>query len=264
MVLNISIGQGQPLVHDSFYQSKPHTYFNHIDNQQAEEYLSLPIFHGNGELKFKKNRLEDNPTLFFSFILIFSIILYTIFITPDYFRNLIFIITKQRYLIEGSTTRKMPFLVNNVILDLVFIAVTSLIIFLYQWEKAHFLYAEILLTIGGLYTIQVILSYIAYYVFFGSKYKNLHVANIVNFNRAFSWILVPVSFLIIYGFGNLKDTLFTVLLYFTLGLVVYRMGRTYIQIKKQYSFNALYILLYLCVFELSLYFIFIKEFYWLF
>lgn len=212
---------------------------------------------------YKKNKNEfSNTYTLLGFILLFVIIFFVRLASPEYFRDLILFAINGNYLLANYHKRNNILLINNVLLDIVYIgALTALLFNLFSVNNTYH-FEDILLGFTVFVVTQIILVFIGYNTYFSASVFNIHLTNLLVFNRVMGIILSPAIFITTYLNDNYQDTALTFLLFVVVSIVIFRIFRVYFLIKKSYHFNTIYIILYLCVFEISLYLLFIREFSW--
>jgi hypothetical protein len=202
-----------------------------------------------------------NTHQFFGFLILFILIIFIWLSNPEYFRRLFLSAFNRNFLLNNIYKRNFLQLINNLLLDLVFISiVTALLYRLFATNNFSFINA-----FGGLAVfilLQLGLNSISFRIFFNSPAVNLHVNNLLIFNRLLGLVLTPCVFIAFYLQENLQLISLISLLLFILAVLVFRLFRLFFLIKSSHHFNTIYIILYLCVFEISLYLFFIREFSW--
>ena len=203
-----------------------------------------------------------NTHMFFGFIILFIIIIYIRLVSPEYFRDLFLFAANGNYLLANYHKKNVILLINNILLDFIFIGSISILLYslLNIKHSAHF---ELFFAgVAVFFIAQLIVILIGYNTFFDTSVFNIHISNILIFNRVLGIVLAPTLFIASYLKDSYQFTAFAILLVVVIAIFVFRIFRIYFLIKKSYQFNSIYIILYLCVFEISLYLLFIREFSW--
>lgn len=230
----------------------------------AKEYLSaddadenLVIFHKRHESPF------SNSQVFIGFIVLFAIILFIRLASPEYFRDLFLFAINGNYLLANHHKRNDFLLINNILLDGVFIVILSVLFFNLFSGYIPLRLEELFIGITLFIVAQIVLVFISYRTFFSSAIFNIHLTNLLVFNRVLGIILTPAVFIASYLNDAYQYIFLTILFFLVVLIVVFRVFRVYFLIKRSYDFNSIYIILYLCVFEISLYLLIIREFSWI-
>jgi hypothetical protein len=88
---------------------------------------------------------------------------------------------------------------------------------------------------------------------------NIHMANLFIFNRSLAVLIAPLLFIMFFIEINFQEVFIYLIAFLFISFLVFRTFRIYFQIKKENRFNYLYVFLYLCVSEISVYLIVFKE-----
>ena len=198
------------------------------------------------------------------FLLFFIIIIYIKLASPDYLNTIYQYIMSGSFFLNEIDKSKSGYSLNNTLLDILFVLVLSIFFYEYLWDPYQLFYIEILIGVTVFYFFQVAVSFIFHYIFFATDHRNIHLLNLVLFNRSLAIAITPIIFIGTYINDPYKEYLSYFILLFIMIVYLYRIFRIFSQLKMLHSFNYLYIILYLCVFELSLYFIFIRQIRWFF
>lgn len=212
----------------------------------------------------KVKLFEETPYLYWLFILLFIAVLYLKFSNPENFTATFKYMLNGRFFMDEISKAKSSYSINSAILDLLFVAILAMLFFARLWADYHYFYIEIAGVVLGVYLIQIAMVIIGHTIFFGTEQKNLHLQNILIFNRGLAIIMVPLLFIAVFSKIEIRNLLLTSGGFLIGFIYVFRFFRILFQLKREYTFSYLYIFLYLCIFELSLYFVFIKEIKWLF
>lgn len=212
--------------------------------------------------EYKEPDLKSSSMLFIGFVLLFSILIYIKIASPEYLK------LQFQYFINGKAfltdldKSKQGFLLNNILLDFLFVAIISVYLFEYLWIKFHYLYIEVFIVVFLFYFGSSIINSISFYIFYGDEQKNIHLRNVLLSNRMMAVVLLPIVFVSLYSSRILHDFLSLAIIILLSVFFLYRLMRIFNQLKYLFSFNYIYNFLYLCVFEISLYIVFFKQIGW--
>ncbi|MEA3497399.1 MAG: DUF4271 domain-containing protein [Bacteroidota bacterium] len=236
--------------------------FNFGNHSLDAKNIQKRNFNNGKQLKFIEKALSDNTLLFYAFIMLFIIIIFIRTASSEYYDDLYKSIFSKEYLIREYKRKHSTFLINNILLDIVFIIILSIFFFEFLWNEYHYLYAEILLWITGFFISQIIIVSTFYKLMYGTKYNNFHLMTVSRFNRILAIILTPIVFVSTYLKEPYQGYFSQFIILVLIIAISFRTVRIFFQIKKVFTFSSLYIFLYLCTFEISLYILFFKETGW--
>jgi hypothetical protein len=215
----------------------------------------------------KISQMRDNDLRYrnYPFILFMGVTLILMFIktsAPDYYRELLSNFSKPNYILDSYPVRRVLFRISNVFTDISELAIISLLIFkIYNdYSDTYVAFYKIVIITGGFFLIRIIIIYPFYYIFFGRNKINVHSSNIFIFNRIMFIFLLPIIFISIYSFRPYQNIFQWISLIIILSFFLYRTLRIFFQIKNTNNYNIFYIFLYICIFEISPFFVLIKEF----
>jgi len=205
--------------------------------------------------------VRNNTVLFFILIFLLSIILFIVISSPEYTKDVFLSVFTFRYFLNVFHKKKYTLLINNVLLDITFLVV----IFLFVFINSNTLFFEIViekavLIIMASYAVILVALYIFYHIFFGNDFHNLHVRNTLIHNRISAIMITPLLFISFYLDSEFRFATLDIIAIILLLTFVWRTIRIFRLLKNTSNFNSIYILLYLCVFEISPYLIIYKEF----
>jgi hypothetical protein len=207
---------------------------------------------------YRPNQNEYKTHLYFVFIFFFFILIIIRLSSPDYFSDLFLSLFKKNYLFSRIQKSKFNISINSIFLDIIFIAVLSFFLFQYLYTRFEL---EYYLVLGGLLLftfIQMLIILISYYLFFGTGNVNVHLTNLIISNRIIGIIFAPLLFIITYLNQAYQPIGLNILLGIFVLIIFIRIYRIINQLKIIYNFNFLFIILYICTFELSVYFVCFK------
>ena len=223
-------------------------------NQEKELSENFPV-------RLRKQDVRDHFAFFLYFILIVSAILLIFLSGSEYIRDLFMSVFSIKYFLSVFHKKKYTLLINNILLDVIFLSLIFIMLFNYSVSaEIKPVLEELVLLILLFHFSIVIVLFVFVPVFFGGSKANLHLKSVLLFNRAFSVVAAPVLFIAFYiePEFSLYILLFIVILY--LLLFIFRLFRIYFLLKKTSTYSFIYILLYLCVFEICPYIAIYKEF----
>jgi hypothetical protein len=229
-----------------------------LDLKRFQAFTSLEE---NSIYTLRKDDLKYKTYLYFAFIFIFFILVYIKLSSPDYLEDLFTGFLKKGHLISGYSKQKSGIGINNILLDVLFLAIISIFFYELFWENFKISYLFIVYALLFFVLFQSGLVFISYRIFFGQQNFNVHLSNIFTFNRVLGIIVTPVMFIITYLDHDYKQIALRVLLLLLASFLIIRLYRIFLQIKNLLNYSFLYIFIYICVFEISLYFILIKVFF---
>ncbi len=256
----IPLSKSNPL--DSISHHKAHQWYLPKDYDQYKQYISVTGNHPQTTIQVRNISLRNNILLLSGILLMLLIWALLIRFSFDKLINIFRLTRVGSELVTFSTKPESTFSFIHLIFDILFISAFSLLIYFFLYPE--YLYIEIWVRVLGLILLQLLVIRIAYYIFFGDRLKNMHLFSLLYSHRTIGIFLVPLLFFIFYLPENLGLIVAKAGLIFIALILIYRFFVLLNQLKKQYAFNFLYILLYLCVFEISLILIIIKEFSWIF
>ena len=201
---------------------------------------------------------EYKTPLYFTFIFFFFILIIIKLSSPEYFPDLFSSLFKKNYLLSRISKSKFNISINNILLDFIFFSVLSF--FLYQYLYSDY-QIEYYLIFGGLLTftiIQFLIITIAYKLFFGTGNVNIHLTNLVISNRIIGVIFAPLLFIITYLQRIYQPIGLNILLFSLVLIIIIRIYRILYQLKFMYNYSFSFIIIYICTFELSVYFVCFK------
>jgi len=207
------------------------------------------------------DRLDQNLTktnLYFAFIFFFFLLIIIKLTTPDYFTDLFSCLFKKNYLFAKSPKTKFNISINSIIIDFITLCVVSYFFYQYLYTKYEIQYYLIFGSILAFTVIQILIILFSYNLFFGSGNINIHITNLLISNRIIGIIFTPSLFVITY-LNPVYQTIGLYILFFILIIILLvRIYRILNQLKIIYNFSFLFIFLYICTFELSIYFLCFK------
>jgi hypothetical protein len=198
--------------------------------------------------------------ILFAFLVIFIIIAYFKVVKSGFMNELLFSVQKEEYIITELHRQKRASFYSKFFLDLVFIILVSVFITKFFHGSIRYNFRMILFGVLVVFFFQFVVISIFYKIFFGSRTFNIHLINLLVFNRFLAIFLSPLVFLMLYVPEPYSLYISMIIIILSLITLLIRTFRIFIQLKRVSSFNFLYIILYICVFEISLYFVIIKEF----
>ncbi|NLJ07866.1 MAG: DUF4271 domain-containing protein [Sphingobacteriales bacterium] len=200
--------------------------------------------------------------LFFALIFMLLIVLLIRILNPDYFLNIFRNTYSTTSFLDNLSKKEAQsfLLINNIILDIIFIFSLSLFFLKLSEIRSVMGYWQIFRIITLLYLVQIMIIRIFYRVFFKRGTENVHLSQILTFNRMAGVLLIPFLILIYFASPPINKFAFEIIKVFLIVMILFRLIKNYFIIKKINLSNLFYVLLYLCVFEISLYFAIIKEF----
>jgi hypothetical protein len=209
-------------------------------------------------LSNKPNQNELKTVLYFAFIFFFIILLIIKFSSPEYFPDLFSSLFKKNHLLSRITKTRFSISINSILLDFIYLFVVSFFFYLYLYSFARIEYYLIFAGLLGFTIIQFILINISYRLFFGSGSVNIHLTNILITNRITGIIFAPLLFIITYIHQNYQASGLNILLFLFVSIIIIRIYRILNQLKFIYDYSFSYIIIYICTFELSVYFLCFK------
>ena len=212
-----------------------------------------------GKTVILKNNYRKNIEL--HFIVIFLLIVGVIYIklsSPGFFNELTQLLLKRNYLIANYNQQKINLLLNNIILDLIYVVSISYFLYFFTFDFETINFFIFILAILIFYLLQIGLVGVLFSLFFNNS-MNIHMANLFIFNRSLAVLIAPLIFIIFFIETNHQKVFIYLIATLFISFLVFRTFRIYFQIKKENRFNYLYVFLYLCVSEISVYLIVFKE-----
>ena len=209
-------------------------------------------------LSYRPNQHEFKTPLYFIFIFFFIILLIIKFSSPEYFADLFSSLFKKNYLLSRITKSKFNISINSILLDFIFISVLSFFFYLYLYSIAQI---EYYLIFGGILTftiIQYVIILISYNLFFGSGNINIHLTNLVISNRIVGIIFAPFLFILTFVQQIYQPIGLNILLCSLVLIILIRIYRILHQLNFIYNYSFSFIIIYICTFELSVYFVCFK------
>jgi hypothetical protein len=209
-------------------------------------------------LTYRPNQNEFKTALYFAFIFFFFILLIIKFSSPEYFPDLFASFFKKNYLISRITKSKFNISINSILLDIIFISVLSFFFYMYLNSITQIEYYLIFAGVSAFSILQFLIISISYKLFFGAGIINIHLTNILISNRIIGVILAPFLFIITYLQNIYQPIGLNLLLLFLIGIILIRIYRILNQLKFIHNSGFSYIIIYICTFELSVYFVCFK------
>lgn len=209
-------------------------------------------------LPYRPNQNEFKTYLFFAFIFAFFILLLIKLSSADYFSDLFTSFFKKNYFFSKNQKSKFNISFNSIFLDVIFFITISYFFFQYLYTRFEL---EYYLILGGLIfftSFQLLIILFSYKLFFGSGNINVHLSNFVLSNRIIGIIFTPLLFIITYLDRAFQPIGLNILLFTLISIILVRIYRIFDQLKIIYNFSFLFIFLYICTFELSIYFVCFK------
>jgi len=207
----------------------------------------------SGNLKFMTYPYLLFLTVLFLLILIKNVV-------PDYFKDLFSGFTNPESLLANLSQRKISQRISNIIIDFSKLAIISLLLYEYLINYFEIKYINIIFVLGGFTIIKSILSYPFYYIFFGKNKIHIQIKTISLYNRILFLFVLPLVIISVYTINPVKQIIMWLAVFIFIIFFMIRTFSIFLQIKNYYNYNSLYIFLYICIFEISLYFVFFKHF----
>jgi hypothetical protein len=209
-------------------------------------------------LSYRPNKNEFKTALYFAFIFSFFILLIIKLSSPEYFPDMFSSLFKKNYLISRITKSKFNISINSILLDVVFISFLSFFAYLYLNLITTVEYYLVFAGISAFTIIQFLIISISYILFFGSGSTNIHLTNILISNRITAVIFTPFLFIITYLQNIYQPIGLNILLLILIIIIIIRIYRILNQLKFLYNYSYSFIIIYICTFELSVYFVCFK------
>jgi hypothetical protein len=209
-------------------------------------------------LTYRPNQNEFKTILYFVFIFFFLILLIIKFSSPEYFPDLFSSFFKKNYLISRITKSKFNISINSILLDIISISVLSFFLYLYLNNFIQIEYYLIFAGILAFSIIQFFIISISYKLFFGADNINIHLTNLLISNRIAGVVFAPFLFVITYLQSIYQPIGLNLLLLSLAGIIMLRIYRILQQLKFIHNSGFSYIFIYICTFELSVYFVCFK------
>jgi hypothetical protein len=214
----------------------------------------------NSIYSLRKIDLRYKSFLYFAFITTFLILIYIKLISPEFLEDLFNSFLKKNYLLGNYSKQGFSLRINNILLDVLFLAIISIYFYELLWPLYHFPYYLVISGLFAFITIQILIIFVFYNIFFGTEFQNIHLTNIFTFNRILGIVFTPLMFIITYLNPEWRSISLAVLLILLVAIIIFRIYRILIQLKNIFKYSFLYIIIYICVFEISLYIVLIKVF----
>lgn len=213
-----------------------------------------------GEITEIPKSILGNKTFIFSmFIILFFIIIFLKITSPEILEDLFNSIRSRKYLLTRFARGKPTLSFNHILLDMLFLLIFSLFIFSLQLKILYLSYIQIFLLITTFFLVKLLLIFLVYKIFFRQKSYNIHITNILSFDRSLGIFLTPIMFIITFLGEHQRNISLNYLGYFIVFIFLFRIIRMFRQLNLVYKYNLFYIFLYLCIFEFSLYIILFRE-----
>jgi hypothetical protein len=241
---------------NQYTPSKSATYFKLI--KESETYLNSLKDNQIAAKRKGSLRFMTYPYLLFLSILFLLILIKNM--VPDYFKDLFSGFTHPESLLSNLSQRKISLRISNILIDLSKLAIISLLLYEYLIIYNKVEYINIIYVLGGFTIIKALISYPFYYIFFGKNKINIQVKTISLFNRILFLFILPLVIISIYTTNPVKQIIIWITALIFIIFFIIRTFSIFLQIKNYYNYNSLYIFLYICIFEISLYFVFFKHF----
>jgi len=246
---------------------------NKIDDQNLFDYNIFPdsslferidseiSYFQKYPIKLKANKPFNQSFIFILCVFLIFIVILIRIINPEYLTDIFQGLFNSELLIDNYQRKgkRILLLINNLILEIVFITSFSMLIYFLILPEIFSSLAITIFFVSICYVIQVLLVSIFYRVFFGTQTNNLHLLNILNYNRMIGLILTPLIFLTLFSDPPLNLILLGTIKLMLIIIIAYRLLRNFLIIKRFNAANFFYILLYLCVFEITIYLVILKE-----
>jgi hypothetical protein len=217
-------------------------------------------FSNNLISKIRDKSLRFKPYPLLIFILVIFSLLFIKITNPDFYRELYSHLVNSKLLITSFPLKKISLRLSNLLIDFAKLFVLSLLFFDMLNDYFSISFREIFLIITAYSFLRIVLIFVFYNIFFDKGSVNIHLSNIFIFNRLMFLVILPFVFFTIFSFPP-YTLIFQWFSFALLILFVFlRTQRIFIQIKMAKNYTFFYIFLYICVFEISPYFILIKEF----
>jgi len=207
---------------------------------------------------YRPNQNEFKTHLYFAFMFFFFILIIIKLTSPEYFPDLFSSLFKKNYLFSRIQKSKFNISINSIFLDFIFFTVLSFFFFQYLYARFEIEYYLIFGALLGFTIVQMLIILISYNLFFGSGNVNIHLANLVISNRIIGIIFAPLLFIITYLDRSYQLIGLNILLCVLVLIVLIRIYRILNQLKNNYNSSFIFIILYICTFELSVYFVCFK------
>jgi hypothetical protein len=230
--------------------TSPFNYLKDLRSSAVDSKLSV--------LSYRPNQNESKTLLYFSFIFFFFILIIIKLSSPEYFSDLFSSLFKKNYLFSSISKSKFNISLNSLFLDFIFAAVLSYFFYQYLYSRYQTEYYIIFAGLVIFTSIQMLIIIIAYNLFFGSENVNIHLTNLLISNRIIGIIFTPLLFIITYTNSVFQSYGLNILMGIFIIIILIRIYRILNQLKIIYNFSFLFILLYICTFELSFYFVCFK------
>jgi hypothetical protein len=234
-------------------QSETSSAFDILRNQDSnQDERNISIF------SYKPTQNEFKTYIYFVFIFLFIILIIIKLTSPEYFPDLFSSLWNTNYLLSRISKSKFNISLNSIFLDFIFFVTISYFFYQYLYSVYEIDYYLIFGGILGFTFIQMLLVIITYNLFFGSVAINVHLSNILISNRIIGIIFVPLLFIITYINHSYQAIGLNILLVILVGIVILRTYRIINQLKIINNFSFLFRFVYICTFELSVYFVCFK------
>lgn len=148
---------------------------------------------------------------------------------------------------EGMLEAGFP----SIALDVLFVVALSLLIYGYFNKTRSYGFELVFLAVAVYYLLKIILLNLLHWVFFSGRLKDVHLPEVLLFNKVIGIALLP---LLIVGFFVEIPThqfIFLAGLWLVTGLFIYRFIRVLIQFHKSYPYGFFFCFIYLCTIEIS-------------
>jgi len=239
---------------DVYIHLQPDTSLYPMIDNQIELSKKYPVIK-------RVDNIHNNTLLFIFFIVIFAIIAIIRIVSPDYFYDLWNNLLKTDVLIDNHLRKgkRLFLLIINKFFDFLFIASLTLLVYFYfeiPFLNSIFIIFPVILTI---YLIQVISISIFFNVFFANTNYNIHLLKIIYYNRFAGIIIFVLLFLSFFTYPESAEIFIRLILVFLTVTYLIRLITNFFSIKRLFTVSIFYILLYLCVFEITLYLVILKE-----
>jgi hypothetical protein len=239
------------------------TGIGYVNTSSEEETVSETDLCTYAEPLMKVNwKLKNSTFLFFVFFILFIMLIFIKVTSPDCVRELATaLFSSKNFMEQASKLNIVSGQFNFFLLDLIFLI--SLSIFLHGlYTDSHLLVIHRIFFYSFLFFFaKTALAFMIYPLFFSKERYNYHISTFLIYVRLLTILLLPLTFLITYVGFSYQEYLQNVLIFFLVISLFIPAIRTYIHLKKSKVYSLFYLILYLCVFEISFYLIYIQGIY---
>ena len=228
--------------------------------QYKESKLYLNSFENNSLSEIRKSNLQFHTYPFLAFFLIILMLAFIKISSPDFFKELMNSFMVSRAKSSSAAGKRISLRLSNIFIDCSKMLVLSLLFYEIINQFSEIRYYEVLLALSGFTLLKLLITLPFYSIFFGYEKSNIQVRNVFLFNRIMFLFILPCVFVAEFCPPDYK----TAIIWFSaIIVVVFLLLRTiliFVQLKNTYNYNYFYILLYVSIFEISLFFVVYKEF----